>query len=201
MRRLTLSNKGSVKQYLSRAQTLFYHHQINKKINRLKENWNHLEKDQRKNKLNKIDSEFISLLLSSEKKYRKLHARVIEYSLTLSKAELTWYFWRKLVHWKQSRFIDTNYILQTTSYLNILNPLSISYQQCVKELKQAKKTYQLLKKSHHEIQDTYVNQQNKRLDLKILYYYKKEKQRWYKLKRVFSKKATEINFGSGIYKR
>ena len=45
MRRLTLSNKGSVNQYLSRVQTLFYYHQINKKIDRLKENWNHLKKD------------------------------------------------------------------------------------------------------------------------------------------------------------
>ena len=89
-----------VNQCLLRVQTLFYHHQINEKINRLKENWNHLEKDQRKNELSKIDCEFTLLLLSSKKKCRKLYAKVIEYLPTLLKAGLIWHFWRKLVHWK-----------------------------------------------------------------------------------------------------
>ena len=42
------------------------------------------------------------------------------------------------------------------------------------------------------MQDTYVNQQNERLDLKILRYYEKEKQRWCKLKRVFGKKQLKL---------
>ena len=72
MRRLVLSNKGVVKRHLSRAQSLFNHHNIDKKIKRLNENWDSSDQNQRGRELNKICEEFTSLLLSSEKKYRKL---------------------------------------------------------------------------------------------------------------------------------
>ena len=53
---------------------------MDKKIERLKENWDNSDQNQRRRELNEIDKEFTSLLLSSEKKCRKLRARAIEFS-------------------------------------------------------------------------------------------------------------------------
>ena len=88
IRRLTLANKGMVNQYLLRVQSLFYHHQIDKKIDWLKDNWDQLDKELRKKELNKFDNEFTSVLLSSERNCRRLGTSAIEYSSTLSKAGL-----------------------------------------------------------------------------------------------------------------
>ena len=62
MRRLTLSNQSAVHRCPSRAQSLCYHHQIDKKVDRLKKNWDNIDEDQRRIDLNKVHKELTSLL-------------------------------------------------------------------------------------------------------------------------------------------
>ena len=58
----------------------------------LKRNWEYILKDQCAEDLNKIDQELTSLLLLTERKYRKLKARVISYSPALLKVGLKFRF-------------------------------------------------------------------------------------------------------------
>ena len=58
MKRLALSNKGAIEKYLSKAQSLFDHHKIDTKIDKLKDDWDNSDQNQRRRELNKIDKEF-----------------------------------------------------------------------------------------------------------------------------------------------
>ena len=89
MKRLILSQKGSVNKYLEKVNILFYYHKIDKKIDKLKLKWNQIYQKYRSKRLNKIDNEYLSLLLSLEYKCHKLWAGAEEFSPGLSKAGLT----------------------------------------------------------------------------------------------------------------
>ena len=85
MRRLISSQPQSVTNYIERSEQLFEEHRIHKKIKDIQQMWDTWSQDEREVRLNKIDAEVTSLLLSTEKVYRKLRIGVVSYSPELSK--------------------------------------------------------------------------------------------------------------------
>ena len=108
---------------------------------KLKNNWNSLPKATRQEKLEHIDKMSTDLLISAEKKYRKLRTREIHFNLELSKLRLCWRFQRKVVHFRQNQFHDETCIDVNAVTLEITDHYSISIEECTERLKEAKQTY------------------------------------------------------------
>ena len=76
-----------MKNYISISEELFEYYKIADKIDKLYEEWNLFSIEEWERKLNVLDLEITNLLIGT-KKYHKLRAEVVVFSLQLSKLGL-----------------------------------------------------------------------------------------------------------------
>lgn len=97
-----------------------------------------------------LDSTYVQLhkfFISSEKNFSKIRVGLVSYSPELFAIGLTWYFWHKVVHYKQHRFKDCTYLCRTTQSLGIIT-FHIPLKETIHNLKSAKKACLTAKQSH-----------------------------------------------------
>ena len=136
--------------------------------------------------MNVIDLQSTQLLLCSEKKCHKLRTDMVEFSPFLSKLGLRQRFQRKVIHYKQSRFFNLNYVLATASYLKIAEHIYLPIQLCIEKLQVAKEEYLHHKSSQQSLRDSYIAQLENEEAL-VKRNSKKLKQHWRILNRYFGK--------------
>ena len=82
---------------------------------------------------------------NSGKKYRKLRVGSIEFSSELSKIGIILHFWHKVVHHKEGRFKNTNYLQLTAKKIQI-SSYNITLSAAIDYFKAEKHIYLLFKK-------------------------------------------------------
>ena len=97
--------------------------------------------------LNKIDNSITNSIIYAEKRCRKLKAGSVPYSPDLSKIGKVINVWNNVIRKKRGCNISSTYIKRIAKKSDILNPMSLSIEDCVKERNLASKKYKELKRN------------------------------------------------------
>ena len=156
MRRLMSSNQSAVESYLAYAKDKVSAHKTVPKLSSLLADWDTLSSAEREQFLNKIDDQLFQIFTAVEKQCRKLRTGQIDFSPELANLGLRWQFWRKVLHYRQRRFKDRNFLYQTAKKLNI-SSFSLPTDVVLSNLRDAKQNYLRLKCHHHSARDRHMS--------------------------------------------